>query len=288
MKILIIGGDLRYAYLTKMASDRSMEAAAIGLERAPFPLPPARLDDIPLAQAVILPNPWRNGLSLPLTESHFTHEEVFQRLDSNAFVMVPDTSGMPAGLSSRFRIVDLSMRADFLNRNAGLTAEAALCRAMHAAGRAPGDSMCLIIGYGRIGQRLARLLKSSGAQTAVVVRREEARREAGQNGVSAFLMEDLPALLPRAHFIFSTPPARILSDSLLRLISPDALVMDLASPPFGFDLESAQTLGLRAVRESGLPGRCCPLSAARILLDAVLEALDDLQKEDAIHESARS
>ena len=36
------------------------------------------------------------------------------------------------------------------------------------------------------------------------------------------------------------------------------------------DLEAAQAYGLKAVRESGLPGRYCPLSAARALYHAVV------------------
>ena len=52
---------------------------------------------------------------------------------------------------------------------------------------------------------------------------------------------------------------------------PDLIVpvMDLASPPYGVDLVAAQCLGVRAWRESGVPGRYCPLAAARAMADAI-------------------
>ena len=274
MSVLTIGGDMRYAYLTALAASRPMGIAAVGLERAPMQLPAAALDDIPHASAVILPNPWRSGIVLPFSAHSFTTEDVLSRLKPGALLLLSDVSGMPDELRSSFSCVDLSACADSLLKNAHLTAEAALFSAMRDSDRALGDSMCLIIGYGRIARRLAYLLKSMGAQTAVAVRREEVLLQAQADGINAFLMEDLPTLLPRAHFIFSTPPAEVLTGPLLSRIQPDALLMDLASPPFGFSLDLARSLGLHASRESGLPGRCCPLSAARILLDSVLEALD--------------
>ena len=278
MPILTIGGDMRYAYLTALAASHPLEIAAVGLERAPMPLPAAALDDISSAPAIILPNPWRSGLMLPLSARSFTLEDVLSRLRPDALLLLSDTSDMPDSLRSALSFEDLSLRADSLLKNAHLTAEAALFSAMRDSDRALSDSMCLVIGYGRIARRLTYLLQAMGAQVAVAVRREEIRREAQTEGVNAFRIEDLPHLLPRAHFIFSTPPAQVLAESMLRLISPDALLMDLASPPFGFCLESARALGLRASRESGLPGRCCPLSAARLLLDSVLEALSDHAK----------
>ena len=54
--------------------------------------------------------------------------------------------------------------------------------------------------------------------------------------------------------------------------------MDLASPPFGFDLDAALALPLHASRENGLPGRCCPESAAAVMLAAIQRALADAPK----------
>ena len=279
MSILTIGGDLRYAHLTALAAAQSMEIAALGLEKCPFPLPAASLSDISRADAVILPNPFRGGLSIPFAESPFTLNDILASLRRDSLLLLSDTIGMPPDFAP-CRLVDLSRDPEYILKNAHLTAEGAIVSAAQTAQRALMNSMCLVIGYGRIGRRLARLLHALGADTAAVARRESARAEIRKDGLSAFSMEELPSLLPRADFIFSTPPAAVLDEALLRLIRPQTQLMDLASPPYGFDLELAHSLSLNASRENGLPGRYCPLSAGAALLEAVRRALHTHLKED--------
>ena len=79
----------------------------------------------------------------------------------------------------------------------------------------------------------------------------------------------VPAL-PGRRLIFSTPPAQVLDEAALTAVDAGAELIDLASPPYGFDVERAKALGLNAWREPGLPGRYCPLSAARVLYGAVI------------------
>ena len=52
--------------------------------------------------------------------------------------------------------------------------------------------------------------------------------------------------------------------------------IDLAGIPYGVDLRTAWRMGVRAWREPGLPGRYCPHSAAR----AILNAMDRLTGEE--------
>lgn len=275
MSVLTIGGDMRYAYLTALAAAHSIDISSVGLENSPIPLPCAALDAVSSTRAVILPNPWRSGLSLPLSSASFTLDDVLSRLSPRTLLLLSDCSGMPDSLPAGVRPVDLSENSRFVLRNAHLTAEAALLQAVRLTGRAASDAKCLVIGYGRIGRKLACLLKSLGAETAAAARREPVRREIRSDSVVPLSMEELPSALPRADFIFSTPPDTVLGQDLLKLIRPDALLMDLASPPYGFDLTLARSLSVHAVRENGLPGRICPLSAAHALLGAVMDALSE-------------
>ena len=273
MSILTIGGDLRYAHMTRIAAGQSMEIASVGLENCPFPLPCAPPEEISRADALILPNPFRAGMSLPYSAHRIALGAILAAAERGALVLLSDTVCMPPEMRAA-RIVDLSEDPDYVLKNAHLTAEAAVSAASARSQRALMDSMCLIIGYGRIGRRIATLLHAMGADTAAAARRESVREDIARDGIAAFSIEELPLLLPRAHFIFSTAPAEVLNEPLLRLIRPDAHLIDLASPPYGFDLELAHSLSLNAARENGLPGRCCPLSAGAALLDAVRRALD--------------
>ena len=66
------------------------------------------------------------------------------------------------------------------------------------------------------------------------------------------------------------PQAQVLDEAALAAVDAGAELIDLASPPYGFDVDAARALGLNAWREPGLPGRYCPLSAARVLYGAVI------------------
>lgn len=273
MSILTIGGDLRYAHMTRFAAAQSAEIAAIGLENAPFSLPSASIDDIRQADAVIMPNPFRGGLSLPFAAQPFTLHDITIRLRKESLIILSDSACIPPDFAP-CRIISLGNDEEYVRKNARLTAEAALIAAASASIRSLEGAMCLVIGYGRIGRRLCALLHSLGADTAAVARRQPVREEIEQDGIRAFSMEELPLLLPRAHFIFSTPPQTVLQEAHLRLIGPDTLLMDLSSPPYGFDLELARSLSVSAVRENGLPGRYYPLSAGEALWEAVRRTLD--------------
>ncbi len=273
MSILTIGGDLRYAHMTRLAAAQSIEIAAVGLENCPFPLPAAPPGEIARADVLILPNPFRSGMQLPYSASDISLTDVLTAAENGALVLLSDSACVPDTLKT-VNMADLSSDAEYVLTNAHLTAEGAVCAAMKTAERALTGSMCLVIGAGRIGKRLALLLKGLGADTAVAVRRDAVRRQLRLEGLTAFSMEELQHLLPRAHFIFSTPPDTVLDEKLLRLIRPEAYLMDLASPPYGFDLALAHSLSLNACRENGLPGRYCPLSAGAALLEAVKRALN--------------
>ena len=55
---------------------------------------------------------------------------------------------------------------------------------------------------------------------------------------------------------------------------PGGEVIAAASEPGGVDLDAAAALGHDAVRAFSLPGRVAPLSAGRLLRDAILVYLD--------------
>ena len=49
---------------------------------------------------------------------------------------------------------------------------------------------------------------------------------------------------------------------------PDALLLELASPPYGEDLAAARALGVRVEVEGGVPGRYAPLDAGAALCES--------------------
>lgn len=167
------------------------------------------------------------------------------------------------------RVHDLWRDEALLRENARLTAEGAVSVAMRAGRRAVCGLNCLVIGWGRIGSALAEILVALGARVTVASRSAAHCNRALERGAEAVRLEKLPAVLPETALVFSTAPAMVLDASLLARVNREAMIIDLASPPYGVELAAAWRMGLRAWREPGLPGRYCPESAARALYDAL-------------------
>ena len=54
-----------------------------------------------------------------------------------------------------------------------------------------------------------------------------------------------------------------------------ATLIELASPPYGFDAEAAARLGLALTVASGLPGKTAPESAAAAIRDTIYHILEE-------------
>ena len=152
---------------------------------------------------------------------------------------------------------------EYLLENAKLTAEGAVYFAMNKLSIAIRDANCLVIGYGRIGKELTRILRALGAEVTVAARRRESREEAGENSIP---ISGIRSVIHQADLILNTVPQHVLSESGLLSIKSTAFLLELASKPYGFDMDAARRLGVHAYLESGIPGRYCPLSAASALL----------------------
>ncbi|MDD6683628.1 MAG: NAD(P)-dependent oxidoreductase [Clostridiales bacterium] len=151
----------------------------------------------------------------------------------------------------------------YTQENAVFTAEGAIHAAMRQADFALSRARCAVIGYGRIGRALTDMLRGLGAQVTVAARRMESRAAAGPGSIP---VDELPLLFPHIQLLFNTVPAQIIRNEWLEKLPDDALIIELASPPYGLDLSHAREMSLRAWLESGVPGRYCPKSAAEAML----------------------
>ena len=156
-------------------------------------------------------------------------------------------------------------RPGFVTGNAALTAEAAVGLLLRESPRALQGSRCLILGFGRIGKLLAQKLAAFGAQVSVAARRETDRALAEALGYGSLSFEKPEGVIGDFEYLINTVPARVLSDAALCCVSPEALLLELASAPGGFDPTLARNIGLNVVTAPGLPGRCAPLAAAELL-----------------------
>ena len=261
MDYIIIGGDERFAWLARMLRGRGRDVGT--LYREPVPGVPALASDaLAAADAVVVNCPPR------LKGGDMDVDRIARRLpDSAKLLLCGPKHPEPR---ADFRTVDLWADEELQRENAKLTAEGAVCAAMRAGRRALRDTRCLVIGWGRIGRALTELLTALAAGVTVASRSPANRLCAAQRGADFVDTGRIAEALPGCGLVFNTAPAMVLDAAALARAKEDAMIIDLASPPYGVDLRAAWARGLRAWREPGLPGRYCPMSAARALTDAII------------------
>lgn len=166
-------------------------------------------------------------------------------------------------------MLDIMKDEEYQREVAYMTAEGAVAAAMANTRRTVRGARCMVIGWGRIGRALTYILKQLGAEVTVLTRRSSAAREIEAAGAAHGATDEAAALIRGQQMVFSTPPAMVADRTVLANAERDAVIIDLASPPYGVDLDAAGDMAIRAWREPALPGRYCPENAA----DAIYEAL---------------
>ncbi|TDB86320.1 serine carboxypeptidase [Actinomadura sp. KC216] len=116
-----------------------------------------------------------------------------------------------------------------------------------------------VVGHGNIGRLLARTLVLLGARVHLFARNPVQRADALSAGCVPHPLAELPVRAAGLSMLFSTVPTRIVDREVLAALPPASLVMDLAAPPGGIDLDAARDLGHRAVWARGL-GRRAPVT----------------------------
>jgi len=135
-----------------------------------------------------------------------------------------------------------------------------------------------VVGHGTIGSLLARTLVALGARVHVFARNPVQRAAAFAAGASPHPLEELAELAPSLRMVFSTAPAPVVTRAILERLPQGALVVDLAAPPGGVDLEAAGELGHRAVWARGL-GRRAPVTVGASQWLGIRRRIEAIEEE---------
>ena len=77
---------------------------------------------------------------------------------------------------------------------------------------------------------------------------------------------------------FNTIPRLIFDRELLMNTDTNTLIIDLASLPGGVDFDTAEKLGIYAVRALSLPGKCAPKTAGEIIKTTVFDIIKEVYR----------
>ncbi len=166
-------------------------------------------------------------------------------------------------------LVEVAEDDEVAIRNSIPTAEGAIQIAMEEMPITIHGCRALVVGFGRVGVTLARVLMALGARTTVCARSLAQLARAEEMSASTAHLSSLSSAASDADVAFNTVPAIVLTEDVLQGMRPGSLVVDLASPPGGTDFQAAARYGIKTVHALGLPGKVAPRTAGRILADTV-------------------
>lgn len=155
-----------------------------------------------------------------------------------------------------YEVLDLLEDSWYLARNASITAHCTLELALAKLPVTLEKCPVLIIGWGRIGKCLAKLLRALGACVTVAARKETHRVMAEALGYGSCTIEGIHA--EKYRLIINTVPAMVLPSA-----PGTALKIDLASTP--------GIAGKDVVQARGLPGLLAPESSGALIAQTVTQ-----------------
>lgn len=282
--ILVAGGDLRYVYTARKLLE-DYDVCAVGFTRQFLPDAAIRLaesaaDGLPACDALVLPMPVSDDgvlVNAPFSRQALSLSSFLPRLKPDALVF-GGKFGKARELfeDAGFPVIDYLASEELAACNAIPTAEGAVQILLEEMPRTLCGSRILVLGFGRIGTRLAYILSALGAKVTVAARQSADRSRAYQLGCEAM---DYPQITPEDFDVLcNTVPAKVITREILGRLSPEALVLDLASKPGGVDLDAAKEYGSRVVWALSLPGKTAPVTAGEIIAGTIGHLMEERER----------
>lgn len=179
-------------------------------------------------------------------------------------------------LKHRVRLIRMADIDEVAILNSIPTAEGAILRAMQEIPVTLHGSRVIVLGFGRCGMTLARMLHGIGARVTVVAREPGQLARAYEIGLDTMHLSQLSEAIVSARVVFNTVPARVLTKEVLRRMPQTSVIVDVAAAPGGTDFVAAEELGIKAYLDLGIPGRVAPETAGEILARTIPDVILDL------------
>jgi len=291
----LVGGDKRNIELARMlcANGHTVKLCGFSNYELELPIQCKNLSEaVKKADYIIGPIPAsHNGESFnaPFHNQPIGVEELFKLLQPKQKFLAGVIKPEVAELAKRHNVhvIDMLKREELLVRNAIPTAEGAIKIAIEETDITLHGNAMMVIGNGRIGSILSTMLRGMGAFVSVVVNSGDAAARAESAGHQAIYFEDIEYSLPYADVIFNTVPEILLDKNNMNLIRKDTLIVDLASPPYGVEVNDSRDFGIKVLYTNSLPGKIAPRTAASYILDTIIQIIDEKDREENSKDSKK-
>jgi len=284
-KYAVIGGDLRNVKLAEAINYDGNHVSLFGFKNAGFSSILTEAEDLETAIAgsdiVIGPLPCTNDnevLNAPFHGSKIHISDVFSIMKEKQLFIAGRINERILKMAQAYNIkpIDILEREEMAVLNAIPTAEGAIQIAMEELPITLNGSRVLVLGYGRLGKVLAKMLSGLGSEVYVAARKCSDIAWLKAYGIKSVYINELNKYLSDMDLIINTIPSRILDHEKLELIGKECLVIDLASKPGGVDFDKAKLIGIKVIWALSLPGKVAPVTAANYMKQTIYNILQEL------------
>lgn len=282
-QIAVIGGDSRQIHLANFLTSCGYTVQMAGFSDAELP---QHIKNISLAEVLnshkllVLPLPVsRDGTTLnaAFAAEPIRLQELLRKIRTGCTVFcgMPPENFALALQAHGCRVTDYFKDETLTLRNALLTAEGVVGILTEALPVTVFGLPCAVLGYGRVAQCTARLLKNIGAQVTVFARSRQAQTLASVNGLAAFDLQELKNKIGSFSCVINTIPSPVTDIETIASSADSCVFIELASEPYGIDLTAAKKCGRTLIKASSLPGKTAPKTAGEIIGQSILSHITE-------------
>ncbi len=282
-KYAVIGGDMRNIYLAELLKKDYQYVEIYGFDKSGKPWASKNSPlDIILGEAQVIvggiPLTTSDGyLSTPFSEKKTHIDEVIEKAPRNSLLIA---GKIPEGVESRFaqkgvKCIDILEREELAVLNAVPTAEGTVCILIEELPITLMDSRILIVGYGRIGKILAKMLQGLGSEVWVAARKYSDIAWIEAQGLKPVPISQLARYVSDMDAIVNTVPALVITKEILEKTRSGCFLLDLATAPGGIDFKAAEESGFKVKWSLGIPGKVAPLTAGDIIRRTIYNIIEE-------------
>lgn len=285
MKITVLGGDRRSLKLIELLAVENHQITAYGFNDTELDtqaLSKDLMSAVEGSKIIIGPIPCIKDeiyLNTPNYEGYIEIKDVFENMKENQIFIAGSIPEKIKELADSYNIrrFDLFDREEMAVLNALPTAEGAIEIAMKEMDTIIQEANIMILGFGRIGKVLSKMLQGMGNNPYVVARKYSDLAWIRAYGYRPVELCKIDEYLRKTDLVFNTIPHLILDEEKLLKMKKDVTIIDLASKPGGTDFRSAEELGIKAIWALALPGKVAPKTAANIIKSTIYNIMEEME-----------
>ncbi len=283
--ISFIGGDMRIIYLIDLFAKENYNVKVFGFNNYKFnnnnitickTLPEVVMD----ADMIIGPVPFSASneyLHTPFNTEQIKINDLIELMSSTQILIGGRFDNELKALfeENNINIIDLLSREEFAVLNAISTAEGAVQIAMEKSQYTLHGMDVLVVGFGRIGKILCKILDGLGANVYCEARRYSDIAWIKAYGYNPIHLNDLNKEISKFNLFINTVPFLLFDKNRISKMQENSIFIDLASKPGGIDLQAAKEKSIETILALSLPGKVAPLTASK----HIKETVDNIIKE---------